>query len=176
MQGMPPAAGQVRFRLTTGDNPDSFMAGSDFHLENGLLWNIPLLAMVQPVCFEPLLELLLADGLVTRALVEKCNKMMQENYCTVNCRSSVIHSLGQPFPFNFAAVAMSFAALSSKELCRTVLTGCFNPSRDVRLVAPYSGEYMHLNLPELSLMGLGIQVPLSAALSALHYRSTEVLA
>ena len=39
---VPPAAGELRFRLTSGNDPASFIQGNDLRMPNSLGWGIPL--------------------------------------------------------------------------------------------------------------------------------------
>jgi hypothetical protein len=72
-------AGEVRFRLTSGDNPKSFKMGSDLHVRNTALpWRTTLLTMTERKIYKPIRELLLADGLVAPALLTKCGEIAKE--------------------------------------------------------------------------------------------------
>jgi hypothetical protein len=77
---IPPTAGEVRFRLTSGDNPESFKMGSDLHVRNTALpWRTTLLTTTEErKIYKPIRELLLADGLVTPALLTKCGEIAKE--------------------------------------------------------------------------------------------------
>jgi hypothetical protein len=97
---IPPVAGEVRFRLTPENNPELFDLGRDLHTRNGLPWRIPLLAMSGNNSHKHLLQLLLADGLVTPALMAKCDQMV-DGCCDIWHQSRIVHSLGQLFPIDF---------------------------------------------------------------------------
>jgi len=123
----PPAAGEIRFRLTSGDNPESFQVGRDFQdRKTGFPWRIPLLVMTEDVRkYTPFRQLLLADGFVTPAFMRKCNEMTKALGYRVQRNSAIIHSLGHLFHFEFTKTGMIFLVLTKKNLHRIRLPGFF---------------------------------------------------
>ena len=138
--GAPPAAGDLRFRLTPGNDPASFNQGSDLQLPNGLPWGASLLTIAHRQCYQPIRQLLIDDGLVTPALLETCAIMVNRICPVTNCR--VIHSFGQLFHVDFSATDITFHTLSTTELGYRHYRSFFAEAKANRkVVAPYQGEY-----------------------------------
>ncbi|KIM86972.1 hypothetical protein PILCRDRAFT_815423 [Piloderma croceum F 1598] len=121
--GGPPAAGELRFRLITGNTPASFVQGSDLQLETGLPWCIPLLTMIERPGsiregrhYQCIRQLLLDDGFVTPALLKTCAAMLNSNSCRPRRNSRIIHSFGELFHISFDAFSVNFFALSKDQL------------------------------------------------------------
>ena len=151
---MPSAAGEIRFRLTPGDNPQSFKLGNDFLQPNGLPWRIPLLVMTKNgQNHAPLRELLLADGLITSALVTKCREMTKANARSVRRDSIIIHSLSQPFPVAFTRGTLSFWVLTRKNVQPIILQHLFLSHSDQasEMTVPYSGgKFSNISIDQCS--------------------------
>jgi hypothetical protein len=119
--GIPPAAGELRFRVIPGNTPASFAQGHDLQLKTGLPWCISLMAIVENSNvrkgqhYESIRRLLLDDGFVTPALLEKCAAMRNCKKLPV-CRSRIIHSFGQLFYIKFDATSFCFYSLSMDQL------------------------------------------------------------
>jgi len=141
--GVSPAAGELRFRLTPGDDPASFDQGSDLQVDTGLPWCIPLLKIVatsqknQSQQFQPIQKLLRDDGFVTPALLETCTAMLNANNHYPNGR--IIHSFGQLFHIGFDQVKFGFYTLSMNQL-QSINCGGFYHDR-MKQISPYSGGY-----------------------------------
>jgi hypothetical protein len=112
---IPPAAGEVRFRLTPKNNPKLFDLGRDFQVRDGMPWRVPLLAMFGNDRRKHLLQLLLADGLVTSALAAECAEIM-DGCCGIFHQSRILHSLGQLFPIDFPVEQCTFFLLTRSGL------------------------------------------------------------
>jgi hypothetical protein len=142
--GAPPAAGDLRFRVTPGNTPASFVQGSDLLRPTGLPWSTPLLAMVEKPesvhtneQYQPILQLLLEDGFVTPTLLETCATMANSSRPQPVRGSRIIHSFGQLFHITFEASEFRFFALSMNQLqykCRRIYY------KNTKFL-PYSGEY-----------------------------------
>ncbi|KAK0494285.1 hypothetical protein EDD18DRAFT_365344 [Armillaria luteobubalina] len=79
--------GEVRFRLTnTGD----INAGMDLLLPNGLLWSIPLWYIVSGSRYKNLLPKLIADGVVSTELVQRCEWMFPAAWARRRRRATVL--------------------------------------------------------------------------------------
>jgi hypothetical protein len=143
--GVPPAAGDLRFRVTPGNTPASFVHGSDLLFQTGLPWSIPLLAMVKKQAvrkgqhYQPILQLLLDDGCVTPTLLETCATMVNSSRPRPLRSSRIIHSFGQLFPIMFEVSYLTFFALSMNQLQhqRHRLYHYYK----IKDIIPYSGEY-----------------------------------
>jgi hypothetical protein len=141
--GAPPAAGDLRFRVTPGNTPASFVQGSDLLWPTGLPWSIPLLGMVEKpesVQCQPILQLLLDDGIVTPTLLETCATLVNlANGWRPRRGSRIIHSFGQLFHITFEAFGFGFWALSMNQLQYRYHDGFY--FHKIGHFRPYSGEY-----------------------------------
>jgi hypothetical protein len=146
--GVPPAAGELRFRVIPENAPASFVRGSDLLLETGLPWSVPLLAMVERSYvvrkgwhYQPIRQLLLDDGFITPALLETYAAMLKKNIYSPERGSRIIHSFGQLFHITFDARYITFFTLSKDQLqyhkFQNIFYGIFN-------FRPYSGEYTRI--------------------------------
>ena len=140
--GAPPAAGNLRFRLTPGNNPASFNQGGDLQLPNGLPWGASLLAIARwPRRYQHIRQLLIDDGLVTPALLESTIMMNNLGFRPVT-KSRIIHSFGQLFHVDFSATQIMFHTLSTNELKHRHYWSFFaEQNANRKLIAPYQGEY-----------------------------------
>ncbi|KAF7981286.1 hypothetical protein HWV62_34195 [Athelia sp. TMB] len=126
----PDVTSEIRFRVTTADDAKAFAAGSDLLLPNGAPWRIPLLRLVgegrdsrTPSLSHLMAARLLEDGLVTKALLRKCRRLVKMTEVPAGLsRKIVIHSLGQPFPVDFAhnRVLVTFLGAESTDITRTL--------------------------------------------------------
>ncbi|KIM86971.1 hypothetical protein PILCRDRAFT_815419 [Piloderma croceum F 1598] len=155
--GDPPAAGELRFRLISGNTPASFVQGSDLQFPNGLPWCIPLLAMIDKLenirehrNYQSMRQLLLDDGLVTPALLETCAAMLDAYKYRSPSSRRIIHSFGQLFHISFDMVSFPFFALSMNQLRYAAYHGIYC-EYDSRLT-PYLGSalccFERSNLPQ----------------------------
>lgn len=133
---IPKTAGELRFRLTQGDDPQRFQSGSDLLLVDGLPWNIPLAAIAHNRTHRIFRRLLLRDNLVSPALMDLC-----AGFPITRSRSRVIHSLGQPFHVEFHHIHTAFLILSGSTCSRLILPRIFvHAAGDGTPIIPYSGE------------------------------------
>jgi len=155
--GVPPAAGDLRFRLMPGNTPASFAEGSNLQLETGLPWSIPLLTMVERSGsvregrhYQSIRQLLLDDGLVTPALLETCASMLNTNDRHPKRCSRIIHSFGQLFHIRFDATEFYFFTLSMNQLQHKIYRGFYQDG--ITRNIPYSGSalccFERSNLPQ----------------------------
>jgi hypothetical protein len=167
--GVPPAAGELRFRLMPGNPPAvSFAQGSDLQVETGLPWHIPLLAMVERSVregrhYQSIRQLLLNDGFVTPALLETCAAMLNTSKYHPHRNSHVIHSFGQLFHIKFDATAFNFFVLSMNQVQYKHLGGLYYDK--ISFIKPYSGEYTRILSSCQYCLKVNHQVPLSAVSS-----------
>jgi hypothetical protein len=143
--GVPPAAGELRFRLTPGDDPAYFDQGSDLQIDTGLPWCIPLLRIIaisqnaRSERYQLIRKLLRDDGFVTPALLETCAAMLNANKRYPQ-GGRIIHSFGQLFHIKFDASQITFWTLSMNQLQLFFHTGFYYDNRS----ALYSGEYTRI--------------------------------
>jgi hypothetical protein len=136
--GVPPAAGELRFRLMPGNTSASFVQGSDLQVETGLPWLIPLLAMVErseSVHYQSIRQLLLDDGSVTPALLETCTAMSNTNEHHLRRDSRIIHSFGQLFHIRFDMTMFHFFILSMNQLQYNTYQGFYYESGEYTRIA-----------------------------------------
>ena len=144
--GVPPAAGELRFRVIPENAPASFVRGSDLLMETGLPWSVPLLTMVERSDgvrkgrYQPIRQLLLDDGLITPALLGTCAAMLNKSKIPPKRCSRIIHSFGQLFHTRFDARYISFFTLPKDQLQHQKYRNCY----DTYDVPPYSGEYTRI--------------------------------
>lgn len=96
-----PLANELRFRLTSSDNPKSFHDGVDLRLPNGLPWSVPMWIILTRSNLDAF-----ANKLSTRTrwlrpmigsdIVDRCRKIFPAEWPHPFDRN-VIFSLGQPF-------------------------------------------------------------------------------
>ena len=143
--GVPPAAGELRFRLTPGDDPASFDQGSDLQTETGLPWCIPILklgAYAKSQNYQIIRKLLHDDGFLTPALLETYAAVLNASkHCPNGGR--IIHSFGQLFHIRFDATKFDFYTLSMSQLQYRRFSGFYYDKASGN--APYSGEYTRIH-------------------------------
>ena len=176
--GVPPAAGELRFRLTPRDDPASFDKGSDLQMETGLPWQIPLLKVIalSQIGRGPgqlVRKLLRDDGFLTPALLETCTAILNANkhYPDTGC---IIHSFSQLFHIKFHRAVFSFWTLSMNQGQSFVRQGFYydHPNR----ILPYSGEYTRIHCSYQFCLKVDHQVLLFAVSSGHISHTIEVLA
>jgi hypothetical protein len=145
----PPTAGEIRFRLTTGNDPASFNQGSDLRAPNGLPWIIHLLATVENTggggkqIYQPIKQLLVDDRLVTPALLETCAAMVNASGHPRR-NSRIIHSFGQLFHIKFDARVFKCFILSKTHLYRLFYNNFSIEKHRYGYFAAYSGGYINM--------------------------------
>lgn len=145
MSNVPPMAGEVRFRLTSRDDPALFLSGVDLIKPNGMPWSIPLLRAAPKVTrYRCLCQMLVNDGLITPALLEKCDTMISG--AETSSRSRFIHSLGQLFDVDFHTAEMAFFTCHDDVYQRCRIRGLFAESSTYKKPVPYHGKQHSLRL------------------------------
>lgn len=139
-----PYSGQLRFRLTPSSDPRSWVVGSDFLKPNGLPWNNSLLAIsTQHPKLTAIRNLLLADGLITPELVERCQQVFAWRR-SLGRPNLLLTGLGQPFLAKFQALdAGQFAVVGRKEQEFVRIGAFFRDSRNRQEdgpLRPYRGK------------------------------------
>lgn len=146
MPNAPPAAGEVRFRLTTGPDPGQFASGVDLLNSDGIPWSIPLLRIARHDAdgkpshvqiYQALRQVLEADGLVTPALLRQCAEM---HGAEKGLRKFLVHSLHQPFALDFRKKNPRLYVLCNDACRRVVLLNLFTRLHERKKVCPYLGE------------------------------------
>ncbi|KAF9461862.1 hypothetical protein BDZ94DRAFT_1310214 [Collybia nuda] len=94
--GLPQIAGEIRIRLTPTGDPSSFNQGHDLKSHTGMRWHIPFHLTVSRAQYEPLLEKLLNDKLITPAMLSHFKKIMAGT-APIGTRATTLHSPWQQF-------------------------------------------------------------------------------
>ena len=143
------------------------MAASDFQLQDGLPWSIPLLMMSDSRnVFRSFQQLLLVDGLVTLAFLEEYTKTVQRG-------TRVIHSLGQLFSVDFRRSHLDYYVLTGTEFQPTAFQQDIFTQHQTLMASTHHAP-VNLNSADPVANGWGVPVPLFAAFNDLHYHNTEV--
>jgi hypothetical protein len=103
--GLPPIAGEIRFRVTPTSNPASFRQGVDLLTPHGIPWRIQVCSKVNAVNWRPVLEILLRDGQTTSSVISEWADVYKLRGGGKPC--TFLFSLEQPFPFEFGTAAYS---------------------------------------------------------------------
>ncbi|KAF8074031.1 hypothetical protein FPV67DRAFT_1480389 [Lyophyllum atratum] len=96
---LPVTTGEVRLRLTAGDDPAGFHKGEDLVGVHGGLWAISLLTMTKAY-YEPFRILLLEDGLFDSDLMRVIQAGIPQN--NSHLRGTYVHYLEQAFVLDVA--------------------------------------------------------------------------
>ncbi|KIM86875.1 hypothetical protein PILCRDRAFT_815309 [Piloderma croceum F 1598] len=155
--GAPPAAGHLRFRVTPGNDPASFIQGSDLRLPDGLPWGISLLSIVgksenaKSMKMWTIRQLLIDDGLVTPGLLQTCIAILNPHKNLPH--THIIHSFGQLLHVDFGRRFFDCFMLSTNQLRRHRSIGIFAESRPAgSCIRPYLGSalccFERSNLPQ----------------------------
>ncbi|KIJ95973.1 hypothetical protein K443DRAFT_682626 [Laccaria amethystina LaAM-08-1] len=105
-QGAPLLAGELRFRLTPNDLPQSFSQGEDCLTPDEDIWKIPLLVLYRYKAHQNIYRQLQLDGFVSDGLHSKLKTVVKSSSCPRHS-GIILHSLHQVFPVNFAASNLS---------------------------------------------------------------------
>lgn len=73
----PPIMGDVKFRITPSSDPSSFDSGTDLprSRDEPVPYSLPLLHLAKSATHQTLCEQLVAEGLVSRNLLEECRSL-----------------------------------------------------------------------------------------------------
>ena len=137
-QDAPLLAGELRFRLTPGNLPQSFSRGEDCLTPDGAVWKIPLLALYRYPYNRRIYRQLQLDGFISDALHSKVENLVKTSHCPQDT-SVTLHSLHQAFPINFAASRFRFFVLGDSTCQRVDITYPFRMSDTVnKRASPYT--------------------------------------
>ncbi|KAK0432155.1 hypothetical protein EV421DRAFT_123658 [Armillaria borealis] len=107
---LPATAGQVRFRLTSANDPSLFKSGSDLLKPDGLPWAIPLAKLLGSG--SGYVQILLDDGLVSKDLIRSKYFHLYEKL-RLRTNSLLVESPDDVFPLSFPRSALTISAASS---------------------------------------------------------------
>ncbi len=134
---LPATAGQIRFRLTSTNDPSLFESGSDLHRPDGTPWAIPLARLVRLHGSDSgYIQMLLNDGLVSKELIRSKYFRLYEKLC-LRATSVLIESFDDVFPLSFPRSALSICAASSDGVVQVQLRLDDQPwVEDLKLAEP----------------------------------------
>ncbi|EDQ98253.1 uncharacterized protein LACBIDRAFT_306713 [Laccaria bicolor S238N-H82] len=103
----PLLSGELRFRLTSNNLPESFNQGKDCLTPEGDAWKIPLFVLHHTPFHRHVYQQLRVDGFVSDALDSQLKSIAQTSV-RPRSNSVILHSLHQVFPIDFSAMKFSF--------------------------------------------------------------------
>ncbi len=137
----PPAMGQLRFRITPNNDPSTFNSGSDLLAPSEPLpWGFPLLLLASRTRYEHLCAQLVAEGLISRELLERCRLIWRNSlYRGFQPPSRLLYHLNQPFFFRscLGTHALSAWAVGKENFSPWALTHPFTHSRVTGMLILY---------------------------------------
>jgi hypothetical protein len=120
----PPIMGDLRFRVTSSNDPSSFNDGSDLLNGPGLApWGLSLLRLTKTEMHRDLCEQLVADGLISRELLERCLLIWKNSPGLMHCPLDFLYYFNQPIPltFDYQFSAFSIWIVGKEKLSRWTL-------------------------------------------------------
>jgi hypothetical protein len=99
----PPIMADLRFRITSSSDPSSFNDGSDLLNGLGLVpWSLPILRLAQMEKYRDICEQLVAEGLISRELLERCHLILKNSLTSRGfCPHHFLYHLNQPILLTF---------------------------------------------------------------------------
>ncbi|OBZ70111.1 hypothetical protein A0H81_09836 [Grifola frondosa] len=136
----PPAAGEIRFRLTPDDDPASFNIGKDLLLPDDTPWHIDLLCIPNFPQLQVLTDVLQRDGLVSPALITECMRLCGGTHLPNNTR--LLYALDQPFSLDLSRHNITTYILGQSDLKRHIFPNMFTDTlRHLpQIFHPYKGS------------------------------------
>ncbi|KAK0497809.1 hypothetical protein EDD18DRAFT_1351623 [Armillaria luteobubalina] len=144
---LPPTAGQVRFRLTSANDPSLFESGSDLLRPDGTPWAIPLARVLRARgSGSGYKQMLLDDGLISKDLVHSKYFRLYEKF-HLRTGSVFIESPDDVFPVSFPRSTLKISALLSHGVAKVRIRLKDLPSiEDLKLTEPGKRVYAHARL------------------------------
>ncbi|KAF8816983.1 hypothetical protein BYT27DRAFT_7205417 [Phlegmacium glaucopus] len=132
----PRISGELRFRLTSSDDPMSFASGSDLLRLNGQPWSRPLYVISKS--FTPLYQKLREDRLVSDDLHTFLSTSTMKN--VLYSRSQLLYTLNDTFLIDFSTIGQYLFVITEKGTETLGFRGRFFDSRDSHKGTPYTGS------------------------------------
>ena len=130
-------SGSLRFRITNDSDPSDFSNGVDLRFPDGRPWQIFLHSMATQPAYALLVEKALADGLVTKEVVEK----IKEHKRLPRTMFNLSNSLHEPFTVSVNARYKSLSfTVDDKIETEVVKLPFVEKRRHLREVMPYQGR------------------------------------
>jgi hypothetical protein len=141
----PRIAGELRFRVTSNDDPASFESGSDLLRTDGLPWSRPLYVLSKS--YLPLYEKLREERFVPDDLdrVLLTLPSAKPNYCG----SRFFYTLNDTFTVDFSKNMLTFFVITEQGMKKLPNKGLFCDQRRMFNRTPYTGAYTNHHLSML---------------------------
>ena len=127
---------ELRFRITSNDDPHAFKDGQDLIAPDGTTWRIPLLTLCRRRLLYGLYQRAQLDGFILKMLVPRLRDLAER--CPINRRSIVLHSLRQPFHISFNTTVLRFWVVMDNGCIKVSITNPFHIGAQL-LRPPYTG-------------------------------------
>jgi hypothetical protein len=146
----PRIAGELRFRVTSSDDPASFESGSDLMKPNGQVWSRPLFVLSK--FFIPLYEKLREEQLVPDDLDAVLSTFPHR--IAQYRRSQYLYTLNDTFIVDFSSYKQNVTVITEQGMVTLRLNGLFSqaPSK----LMPYTGESPSLDSPRLMILQMNL--------------------
>lgn len=128
---------ELRFRITSSDDPHAFKDGQDLIALDGTTWRIPLLTLCRRRLLYGLYQRAQLDGFIPKILVPRLRDLAER--CPVNRRSIVLHSLRQPFHLSFDTTVLRFWVATDNGCIKVSITNPFHIGAQLPR-PPYTGS------------------------------------
>ena len=117
--GIPPLAGELRFRVTNSENPYSFALGIDYTpTGQSLPWSLPLLTLESAQYMAVLRDLLLRDRLVSQDTLDlaRTHSAKRAYQGESNRITRMLYSFGQPFILRGVSLRADFQIVGPRHV------------------------------------------------------------
>ena len=128
---------ELRFRITSGDDPHVFKDGQDLIAPDGTTWRIPLLTLCRRRLLYGLYQRAQLDGFIPKKLVPRLRDLAER--CPISRRSIVLHSLRQPFHISFNTTVLRFWVATDNGCIKVSISNPFHIGAQLPR-PPYTGE------------------------------------
>ena len=131
----PRIAGELRFRVTSSDDPESFESGSDLLKSNGQIWSRPLFIVSKH--YTLLYEKLKEEQLVPEDLA-KVLSTFPDRFPKYR-RSQFLYTLNDTFIVDFSYPVQDLTIVTEQGVAKLNFIGPFIDGRVERESKPYTG-------------------------------------
>ena len=136
----PRIAGELRLRVTSGNDPSFFESGSDLLQPDGVIWLWPLYSVSKFHC--PLYENLREDRLISDDLDTVLAALPSKRHKHRHC----IYTLNDTFIIDFSSARTVLFVITEQGAENLTLNGLFCDWRDDAWTNPYTCAYIGLYL------------------------------
>lgn len=146
----PPISGELRLRVASSDDSESFESGFDLLKSNHQPWSRPLYTLSK--LYNPLYEKLREDRLVSDNLDAAFSKFYFK--IPKYSRTQHLYTLNDSFVLNFNSPVQNLAIITERGMETLPFKGPFLESYAGRKILPYTGAYTnhHLNTRRLFIL------------------------